>query len=104
MSQEFIIEKIFSFKGEYPIEWEEVPERIRLSDGSTRTDKSTFTEDEIKDAGYSIISIPNYNDETQYKTWTGIQFELHDYEFPETTETDDNFKFNNDTQSWEIES
>ena len=31
---------LYSYNGEYPTD---IPERIRLSDGSTRTDSSTYT-------------------------------------------------------------
>lgn len=41
---------LYSFKGEEP---RPLPEKIRLSDGTTRTDNSSFTEEEILDAGYT---------------------------------------------------
>lgn len=44
---------LYSFKGDYP---QPLPERIRLSSGLTRTDSSTFTEEEIADAGYVPVS------------------------------------------------
>ena len=43
---------LYSYNGEYPTD---IPERIRLSDGSTRTDSSTYTEEEIADAGYVYV-------------------------------------------------
>ena len=49
MSQDFKYNYFYSYKGLYPIEWGEIPNRIRLSNGNTRTDKETFTEDELKD-------------------------------------------------------
>jgi len=48
----------YSFKGERPVSWEDFPDRIRLSSGFTRTDKTTFTEDEILDAGYAPVDDP----------------------------------------------
>jgi hypothetical protein len=41
--------KLYSHNSQYP---KPIPFRIRLSDGTTRTDPSTFTEEEIVDAGY----------------------------------------------------
>jgi hypothetical protein len=70
MSQDFKYNYFYSYKGLYPIEWGEIPNRIRLSNGNTRTDKETFTEDELKDAGYVFTDIyPNYNDETHFCDW-----------------------------------
>jgi hypothetical protein len=40
---------LYSYKGEYP---KVLPERIVLSNGTFRTDSSTYTEEEIADAGY----------------------------------------------------
>jgi hypothetical protein len=50
---------LYSYNGSYP---QPIPHRIKLSDGRTRTDPSTFTDEEIIDAGYTIVSdmpIPN---------------------------------------------
>ena len=51
--------------------WPQVlPFRIRLSDGSTRTDPSTFTAEEIADAGYTGPYVePAYNPETEVLNW-----------------------------------
>jgi len=44
--------KLYSFRGQYP---EPLPERIRLlSNRFTRTDSSTFTDEEIANAGYVL--------------------------------------------------
>lgn len=45
---------LYTLNGSYPAP---IPERIRLSDGSTRSDSSTFDQDEIQDAGY--VEVPN---------------------------------------------
>ena len=45
---------LYSLNGAYP---SPLPFRIRLSDGSTRTEPSSFTLDEITDAGF--IEVPN---------------------------------------------
>lgn len=46
---------LYSYLGQYPTE---LPNRIRLSNGMTRTDSSTFTEEEILDAGYISVGEP----------------------------------------------
>lgn len=57
-----------------------IPNRIRLSNGLTRTDSSTFTAEEIADAGYIEVSAPpisantprdiNWNHETREWEYT----------------------------------
>jgi hypothetical protein len=43
--------QLYSFNKQTP---QPLPERIRLSNGLTRTDSTTFTEEEIADAGYVL--------------------------------------------------
>ena len=81
MSEDFRTKYWFSLNEEYPVSWNDLPERIRLSNGITRTDKETFTEDELKDAGYVFTDIyPNYNDETHMCDWNGIDWVILRYE------------------------
>jgi hypothetical protein len=44
---------LYSHNGEYP---RPLPNRIVLSNGQTRTDKTTFTAEEIADAGWVAVS------------------------------------------------
>ena len=46
---------LYSLNGNYPTE---LPNRIRLSDGSTRTDPENFTAEMIADAGYYEVEDP----------------------------------------------
>jgi len=46
---------LYSHNGNYPTT---LPNRIRLSNGMVRTDSSTFTVDEIADAGYVAADNP----------------------------------------------
>lgn len=65
---------LYSYKTEYPSP--EIPERIRLSNGSTRTDSSTFTSDELVDAGYVEVSNPpDFNQETHKVIWNGTEWQ-----------------------------
>lgn len=64
---------LYTLNGSYPAP---LPFRIRLvSNGLTRTDPSTFTADEILDAGYtSAPDPPSYNPATQQLGWTGAEW------------------------------
>jgi len=80
---------MYSFKGNTP---SPLPERIRLSDGMTRTDKSSFTEAEIADAGY--VYVPqfeqDYEERTQKLLWNKetISWQLLDKTEAEIAEYD----------------
>lgn len=57
---------LYSFNGEYP---NVLPFRIKLSNGLTRTDPSTFTESEIIDAGYILVLEPPIIENWQTLHW-----------------------------------
>jgi hypothetical protein len=60
----------YSYKNTTPIKSTEIPERIRLSNRLTRTDKSTFTDEELLDAGYVIApDRPSFNFQTEKLIW-----------------------------------
>lgn len=46
---------LYSKDGSFP---QSIPNRIRLSNGYTRTDSTTFTPEEIADAGYVLVDFP----------------------------------------------
>ena len=64
---------LYSYNGGYPAP---IPNRIRLSNGFTRTDSSTYTVEEIADAGYVQVEdqpsvlYPNKLD------WTGTYWNI----------------------------
>ena len=65
---------LYSFNGEYPVEI--LPHRIRLSDGSTRTDNSTFTDSDLSNAGITTVSNPpDFNQETHKLVWSGTEWQ-----------------------------
>lgn len=64
---------LYSLNGAYPIST--LPHRIRLSDGTTRTDSSTFTDEEIADAGYSIVEAVGC-EEYEKLVWNGTTFDV----------------------------
>jgi hypothetical protein len=80
---------MYSYKGSTPAP---LPERIRLSDGMTRTDKSTFTDAEIADAGYVYVDsfTQNYEERTQKVVWNSglIAWELLDKTHEEIADYD----------------
>jgi len=58
---------LYSFNGGHP---EPLPFRITLPNGFTRTDPSTFTEDEISVAGFTGPYVePGYDPTTQQLDW-----------------------------------
>lgn len=80
---------MYSYKGNTPAP---LPERIRLSDGMTRTDKSTFTDAEIADAGYVYVDhfTQTYEERTQKVVWNSglIAWELLDKTHEEIADYD----------------
>jgi hypothetical protein len=66
---------LYSKNNQYP---KPLPHRITLSDGRTRTDSSSFTAQEIADAGYmSVPDKPNANT-WQTLSWTGTEWKVED--------------------------
>lgn len=73
---------LYSYNNGYPAL---IPNRIRLSDGSTRTDRSTYTPEEIADAGYVQVadqpSVPYPN----VLEWSGTDWNVRE---PNTQEVE----------------
>jgi hypothetical protein len=58
---------LYSYQGQEP---SVLPHRITLSDGRSRTDSSTFTEEELNDVGITgPYEIPQYDSKTQRMHW-----------------------------------
>ena len=58
---------LYSYQGQEP---QELPHKIRLSDGRSRTDSSTFTEEEIVEAGFTgPYEKPDFNPEVETQSW-----------------------------------
>ena len=55
-----------------------LPNRIRLSDGTTRTDASTFTLEEIADAGYIEVEDPPNAVYPNKVVWTGTLWAIEE--------------------------
>lgn len=66
---------LYSYKSQYP---KPLPHRIRLSDGTTRTDPSSFTVQEIEDAGYILAPEKPSANPWQNLTWTGATWAVSD--------------------------
>ena len=63
---------LYSFRQQRPAP---LPHRIRMPDGFTRTDASTFTQDEIQSAGYSgPYTEPSYNPSTEQLLWVNGEY------------------------------
>lgn len=57
----------YSYQRQEP---QELPQRIRLSNGRTRTDSSSFTDEEISNAGFTgPYERPEYDPEIETQSW-----------------------------------
>lgn len=67
---------LYSLNGAYPVK--KLPERIFLSSGISRTDPTSFTEEEILDAGWvQVADTPLFNANTHKAVWNSS---LRDWE------------------------
>ena len=67
---------LYSFNQGEP---QELPFKIQLSNGQIRTDPSSFTDEEIADAGYVFAGFkPEHNTDTQKATWNGSEWVVSD--------------------------
>lgn len=64
---------LYSLNGEYP---RPLPNRIRLSSGETRT--TTFTAEEIANAGYTIVADPPILSRYEVLSWNGSEWAVTD--------------------------
>ena len=76
--------RIYSKNGMYP---GALPDTIFLSDGRSRTDKNTFTEEEIRDAGYVEVELPPAVEYPNQIEWNSTNLEWISRS-PNQTETD----------------
>lgn len=58
---------MFSHNNSYPVH--DLPNRLRLPSGETRTDNSTFTQEELAATGWSVAPLPPEVDYPQVLTW-----------------------------------
>ena len=59
---------LYSINGDYPITT--LPHRIRLSNGLTKTDNTTFTDSDLVSAGITTVAdTPSYNANTHKLVW-----------------------------------
>jgi hypothetical protein len=67
---------LYSKDGSYP---NYLPFRIKLSNGLTRTDPTSFTPEEIADAGYiTVEDPPSHVPDTQILEWSGTAWNVRD--------------------------
>lgn len=75
-----IMTTLYTKNGSFPAR---PPWRIRLSDGTTRTDPSTFTEEMIADAGYTVAPDKPEAVEGKIILWNGSEWYYEDEPTPE---------------------
>jgi len=81
--------KLYSLNGQYP---QPLPFRIRLADGSTRTDPSSFTQDEILSAGYIEVSPAPSFTEDEVLEWVNSSWVVREKTFDEKKMESDKIK------------
>ena len=64
---------LYSYQGQEP---KILPFRITLSNGQTRTDPSTFTPEEIADAGYTVAPNKPIVSYPEYVRWNGTDWDI----------------------------
>ena len=75
---------LYSLNGSLP---EPLPFRIKFPDGFTRTDPSTFTQEELTSAGYSgPYTQPSYDSKTEVLDWDGSEYFVRPYNAQELEE------------------
>lgn len=73
---------LYSYKGALPTT---LPYKIRLSDGTVRTDVSSFTDEELTDVGYTgPYTVPSFNEASQRVTWNSSDLEYVVGDIPES--------------------
>ena len=66
---------LYSLNGQWPAN---LPHRIRMPSGSTRTDNTTFTDEEIAAAGYVQVTDPPATTPDQILGWDGSDWVVED--------------------------
>ena len=65
---------LYSFRNQRPAP---LPQRIRMPDGFTRTDSSTYTQEEILAAGFTgPYTEPSYNSSTEQLLWVNGEYSI----------------------------
>lgn len=75
------ITNLYSYQGQEP---QILPHEITLSDGRSRTDNTSFTEQEIADAGFTgPYEKPEYNTDTEKLVWNSSTMSYDIEELPD---------------------
>jgi len=74
---------LYSKNGGYP---STLPNRIKFSDGTTKTDSSTFTVEDLENAGYVPVDNPPTSSFPQKIDWDGTNWVVRDPNESETAE------------------
>jgi hypothetical protein len=62
---------LYSYKNQYP---KRLPNRIKLPDGTTKTNSTTFTEDDLNSAGYVAVENPPVAEYPNKVDWNGTEW------------------------------
>jgi hypothetical protein len=67
---------LYSINGQFPTNV--LPNRIRLANGFTKTDSSTFTETDLAEAGIVVVDSPPSISYPQKLEWSGSEWVIRD--------------------------
>lgn len=67
---------LYSYNNQYPAR---LPHRLKLPDGTTRTDRTTFTESDIAAAGYVAVDPKPIVYYPEYVIWNGSAWVVQEY-------------------------
>jgi hypothetical protein len=91
---------LYSLNGAYP---KLLPKRIVLSNGVTRTDSTTFTTEEIADAGYIAVVDPPFVPQYHNLLWTGTEWLVSETRTLDTAKTLKLEALSNIRRHWETQ-
>lgn len=82
---------LYSLNGAYP---QPLPHRIRLSNGKTKTDNTTFTDSDLSDAGYTLVADAPDAPSSDFKVleWDANNIQFVYRTIPNETEIEDKWR------------
>lgn len=66
----------FSYNGQYPVSYDDLPDRIRLNSGLTVTNKDNFTLENLREAGYIDVPVDPVCHDNEKVIWNGSDWEV----------------------------
>ena len=71
---------LYSYKSQEP---DDLPIRLRLDDGSTRTSLNELSDSELTELGFVSVTKPSFNADAEYLVWNGSEYVVTPYKSEE---------------------